>query len=87
MSKSELLKRLSAASFVAVDSQLFLDTHPKNKAALAVHEKNLKQARMLRDEYERRFGPLSPQDVYGDTSFEWVEGPWPWDRCFGECDN
>ena len=87
MQKQELLRMLSAASFAAVDTHLFLDTHPCNKEALAVLQKNTKEAAMLRDEYERRFGPLRPQDVFGDTSFEWVNGPWPWDRCFGEGDN
>ncbi len=87
MKKCDLLKRLSAASFSAVDSHLYLDTHPCCKEALAVHEKNAKEAAMLKAEYERYFGPLTPQDIYGDTSFEWVNGPWPWDRCFVECDN
>jgi len=84
MSRKELLKRLSAASFAAVDLQLFLDTHPKDATALALMQKHKKEAAMLRKEFESRFGPLTPQDVYGDTSFEWVNSPWPWDVCFVE---
>ena len=84
MSRKELLKRLSAASFAAVDLQLFLDTHPKDATALALMQKHKKEAAMLRKEFESRFGPITPQDVYGDTSFEWVNSPWPWDVCFVE---
>ncbi|MBQ2704537.1 MAG: spore coat protein CotJB [Clostridia bacterium] len=86
MSRKELLKKLSAASFAVVDLQLFLDTHPKDATALATMQKYIKEAAMLRKEFESRFGPLKPQDIYGDTSFEWVNSPWPWDVCFVEGD-
>ena len=84
MSRKELLKKLSAASFAVVDLQLFLDTHPKDAVALATMKKYMKEAALLRKEFESRFGPLMPQDIYGDTSFEWVNSPWPWDVCFVE---
>ncbi len=86
MSKKELLKRLSAASFAAVDLQLYMDTHPEDKAVLAKLNKYLDETDALTAEYTRRFGPLSPQDIYGDTSFEWVNSPWPWSRDFVEGD-
>ena len=86
MSRQELLKRLSAATFAAVDVQLYLDTHPKDKTALAALQKYKKEAALLRREFESRFGPLTPQDMYGDTSYQWVNSPWPWDVCFVEGD-
>lgn len=86
MSRKELLERLSAASFAAVDLQLYMDTHPEDKAALAKLNKYLDQTAALVAEYTRQFGPLSPQDIYGDTSFDWVNSPWPWSRDFVEGD-
>ncbi len=87
MSRSELLKKLSAAAFGAIDLQLFLDTHPNDKTALVSLQKHKKEAAALKAEFESRFGPLTPCDIYGDTSYEWVNGPWPWDVCFvdGDC--
>ncbi len=86
MSRRELLQKLSAAAFGAIDVQLFLDTHPDDKTALAALRKYKKEAFSLKSEFESRFGPLTPCDIYGDTSYEWVNGPWPWDVCFVEGD-
>lgn len=86
MSRKELLERLSAASFAAVDLQLYLDTHPKDKEALAKLNRYLDETAALTEEFTRHFGPLSPQDIYGDTSFEWVNSPLPWSREFAEGD-
>ena len=86
MTRSELLERLSEASFAAVDLQLYLDTHPSDKKALEKLNKYLDKTAELTEEFTRRFGPISPQDIYGDTSFEWINSPWPWDRNFAESD-
>ncbi len=86
MNRKELLDRLSAASFAAVDLQLYMDTHPDDKDALVKLNKYLDEADALSAEYSKRYGPLSPQDIYGDTSFEWVMVPWPWSREFAEGD-
>ncbi len=86
MSRKDLLEHLSAASFATVDLQLYMDTHPDDKEALAKLNKYLDETAALTAEYTRRYGPLSPQDIYGDTSFEWVNSPWPWSRDFVEGD-
>ncbi len=86
MNKKNLLEQLSAASFAAVDLQLYMDTHPDDKEALKKLNKYLDQSAALTNEYTRRYGPLSPQDIYGDTSFEWIMSPWPWSRDFAEGD-
>jgi spore coat protein JB len=80
-----LLRRLSSAQFAAWETHMFLDTHPNDTAALAIMRKYDERAAELRAEYESKFGPLSPRDMYGDTSFEWLKAPWPWDNRT-ECD-
>lgn len=79
MSRDELLRKLSEAQFAAWETHLFLDTHPDDEAA----RKNLadyrQAARRLMEEFEKTYGPLTTRDPYGDTRFEWLNSPWPWD--------
>ncbi len=86
-----LLRRLSSAQFAAWEMHMYLDTHPNDRSALMAMQKYDERARALRQEYEKRFGPLRPMDMYGDTRSEWVRDPWPWDvenpLTLGEVDN
>lgn len=75
-----MLKEIQELEFVAIDLNLFLDTHPEDQAALrdfhAVREKLM----ALRKRYEEIYGPLT---VTGSTPphhrWLWIEGPWPWE--------
>ncbi|MDW8802986.1 spore coat protein CotJB [Clostridium sp. A1-XYC3] len=78
MSKKELLRQITAVNFVLVDLHLYLNTHPNDREALAKHNSLAMQSRMLRENYERCFGPLS----YGSCSaypWQWINEPWPWE--------
>lgn len=80
MKRSELLRRLAAEDFVLYEVALYLDAYPANKKALAYYDQHLKSAKALRAEYERAFGPLSHSACEGGTTWQWVEGPWPWEK-------
>ena len=59
MSKEVLLRKLQALNLIAVDLQLFLDTHPGNKEALEDYRQVTKQYQKLREDYEYEYGPLT----------------------------
>lgn len=81
MSEREmLLRRLSSTQFAAWEMHIFLDTHPNDRAAMQSLKKYDERAAALKAEYEKQFGPLTASDIYGDTGFEWVNGPWPWEN-------
>ncbi|MBQ2775146.1 MAG: spore coat protein CotJB [Clostridia bacterium] len=71
-----LLKKLSAAQFTQWELHLYLDTHPSDLQALALFKKCEAKYRMLREEFEEKYGPLSHLDSVGA---EWLKNPWPWD--------
>ena len=48
MSKEVLLRKLQALNLIAVDLQLFLDTHPGNKEALEDYRQVTKQYQKLK---------------------------------------
>lgn len=81
MSEKELLKCLTVLDFMAVDLQLYLNTHPDDADALQKYNSTIKEADMLRSQYEKEYGPLFSFRSYNHGSrFNWVDDPWPWER-------
>ena len=74
--KTKLMNALSAEQFAAWELHLYLDTHPCDKEAKRMHEKHMARAAELREESEKKVGPLTAE---GDGC-EWLKDPWPWER-------
>lgn len=78
--QAAMLKRVQEMEFVAVELNLYLDTHPCDMAALNDFNCAVEALCRLRKEYEEVYGPLfnfgfSPSR----NSWQWIEGPWPWE--------
>lgn len=91
MAQNPLLKRLTILDFLAVDLQLFLDTHPDDSEAINKYNSVIKEADMLRNQYEKTYGPLYSFRSKSRDEFTWIDSPWPWQREFNfklseECD-
>ena len=83
MDRENLLKRLTMLDFMAVDMQLFLDTHPDDTNAIAKYNSIIREADNLRAQYEKSVGPLFSFRSYSPTeNFRWVDNPWPWENKF-----
>ncbi|HOJ10076.1 MAG TPA: spore coat protein CotJB [Clostridiales bacterium] len=82
MNKQSLLKKIMELDFVAVDLQLYLNTHPCDKEALCKFNTIVNQAHMLRQEYERLYGPLCSYRSPSRYPWQWINNPWPWNYCF-----
>lgn len=79
--REKLLRNLSSVQFALWELHLYLNTHPNDMSALAMHEKYELKFAKLKEEYEENYGPLSPRKSEG---IEWLKNPWPWD--IGGCD-
>jgi len=79
MNRDEMLKKVQMLSFVLVDVDLFLDTHPDSKAALNYHEKYAALYQQAKDEYEAEYGPLTCGSVNIKDEWSWINNPWPWE--------
>lgn len=77
MSKSKLLRRLSALGFAMYECRLFCDTHPDDQDALDLLNSYKKKYEAVKAEYEKEFGSLT---LNGYNSDEWLKDPWPWDN-------
>jgi spore coat protein JB len=82
MNRDEMLKRLTALDFYIIDLHLYLNTHPTDRDAIMKHNEVVKEARELREEYERLYGPLMAFNSTSKCPWQWMENPWPWQYKF-----
>ena len=78
--RDALLKKIQAMDFALYDAVLYLDGHPGNKKALDYYREHRDALKELRDEYARKFGPLTIYDNYDNDTWRWVDKPWPWEK-------
>ncbi len=80
MNRETLLKELMAADFTVIELNLYLDTHPCDQWALSLFNCAAQRAKILRDQYERTFGPITPMAQNLGNTWKWIDEPWPWER-------
>lgn len=76
-SRRELMEEIMAYNFRLTELALYLDTHPEDKRALALHNESAKVCRDLQEKYQRAYGPLTNE--YPCNKWRWIEEPWPWE--------
>lgn len=79
MSKMELKREIASVHMMLEDLQLYLNTHPMDKNALAKRNSYVKQLKMLKEEYDRCFDMINQDDSLSTFPWEWIEEPWPWE--------
>lgn len=78
--RQKLLKRVQICDFVLTDVQLYLDSHPCDRAALAYYQKYVAMREQAWKAYTEKFGPLVATDSVCQDRWDWVDGPWPWEK-------
>ena len=77
--KFALLRDIQVYGCAAVEANLFLDTHPADKEAIACHAKYQHMLEEATAAYEEKYGPLTPGGASDCDCWSWIEGPWPWE--------
>ena len=74
--------QLQQMGFMLVELNLYLDTHPTDRMALANYNMMHTQYHQMMMDYSTRFGALMNfgHSPAGTESFNWINGPWPWQR-------
>lgn len=80
--RKKLLMRISSTQFAAWELHMYLDTHPCDRTANEMFRKYTDEAKMLKAEFERKYGPLT---ITGSNEADWLKDPWPWENQ-GSCD-
>lgn len=78
------MKKVQEADFVVVELTLYTNTHPDDMEALNQWQESIKEAAIVRRQYENQYGPLSLNSVPSKQAIEagwrWNQPPWPWQR-------
>ena len=76
--QEELLRDITRLSFAALETNLYLDTHPTNKKALSYFKKTKDALNILTKEYETAYGPLTANGCENEKEWLWSTQKWPW---------
>ena len=79
MTRCELLKTISEYQFVAVELNLYLDTHPGDAAARSDYQYYSTRLKELIAAYEEQYGPLMTFGHSATATGCYVCSEWPWD--------
>ncbi len=83
MNKFEILKQLTLLDFVAVDLQLYLDTHPNDEEIIVKYNEIIEAGDKLRAALEDNREPLFSFRSYSNNEyFNWIDNPYPWEKQF-----
>ena len=83
MDRKALLNQVTVLDFMATDLQLYLNTHPQDRAALKMYNDTLSRAQAARRQYEQHFGPLvGARSASSPNRWNWSDTPWPWQADF-----
>lgn len=75
-----LMRVIQMYDFYLYDLNLFLDTHPNDKEALARFNELKEKRNRAYDAYIENCGPITAVQNNSDNYFNWVNDPWPWER-------
>ncbi len=73
-----LLEQIRALSFVKVELELFLDTHPDCRTALDYYHQTVEALDALITKYHNTVAPLVATGAVNEDNWSWVNEPWPW---------
>jgi spore coat protein JB len=76
--RDKMLKEVMALDFMAIELNLYLNTHPYDQKALMVFVNTAQRAKMLRNNYESMYGPITASSS-NSFPWPWIESPWPWE--------
>jgi spore coat protein JB len=76
--RDRMLKEVMALDFMAIELNLYLNTHPYDQKALMIFVNTVQRAKMARENYERMFGPITAS-ASNSFPWPWIEDPWPWE--------
>ena len=77
--KENLLKDIMEIDFFLYDLSLYLDTHPNDRRALLIFNDYVNRAYVMKQNYEKAYGPLVSFRETNGIEWMWIDNPWPWE--------
>jgi len=81
--QERMLHKINVISFICIEMQEYLDTHPHECDAIDYFNRNMGMLNRLKKEYSDKYTPLTLFLADTDNKrWNWVLDPMPWE---GEC--
>ena len=77
--QQEMLLEVQKLQFAALDTALYLDTHPNDPVALYRHKMYTDRLKEVKDAYEMQFGPMTIFNHEVGDYWRYINSPWPWE--------
>lgn len=78
--RNQLMQTIRKLDFALYDLKLYLDTHNRCPKGLQLYRNYRNQREAAVQEYTRRFGPIEAIQSHAESEWEWIKGPYPWER-------
>lgn len=79
--QAEMLTYVDAYCFGAHDINLYLDTHPNDRAMIELYNQYRSEYKNALEQYEKRFGPITvDSEATLSYPWDWNKSPWPWEN-------
>ncbi len=75
-----LMSKIKKYDFALKELNLYLDTHPDCRRALAMFNQYNALRKTAAEEYARKYGPITPDETNDTQHWTWIDAPWPWER-------
>lgn len=76
--QAQMMSELMQVKFYLNELALYLDTHPCDRRAITLHNEYAKKLRVMMDNYQMKYGPLTNE--FPCNKWRWLEMPWPWEK-------
>ena len=77
--RETLLQHVRMHNFAMIETGLFLNSHPRNAAALAYFQSQKAKYDEAVKNYEAKYGPLMTLRANESSEWQWIAAPWPWE--------
>ena len=79
--RENMLNQWQQYNFVLTDIKLDLDVNPNNRNLLDLYKQYLKIANDIKDQYEKKYGPITcdSEVILNSNNWTWNDSPWPWE--------
>ncbi len=78
--RAMLMNKIKKYDFALKELNLYLDTHPDCRRALALFDKYRNMKKAAEEEYMNKFGPITAEQSCNNEHWTWIDDPWPWER-------
>ena len=75
-----LLEQIRELSFVKVELELYLDTHPNCRVAIDYYHQTVDALNKLMEQYHATGSLVRAEGSQNGDEWEWVKTPWPWQK-------